>query len=110
MARFSRSGFTGSSRVTASADTSARCHGATWYCRSERCTGGRERERQGSPRNGLRPAANHEMPRGVFSKWDLSPDTRKVFEQSTTGKIPDTLIRSTPDGIPIRNSWNKFVE
>jgi hypothetical protein len=52
------------------------------------------------------PGGHHEMPRGIFSKWDLAPETRKIFEQSTTGKIPNILLRTTPDGVPVGHFWN----
>ena len=37
-----------------------------------------------------RPGGHHEAPRGVWKKWSLSPETRKVFENSTTGVLPGT--------------------
>jgi hypothetical protein len=50
-----------------------------------------------------KPGGHHEMPRSVYADWDLAPDTRKVLEQSTTGKLPPATVRSTPDGIPFGN-------
>ncbi len=31
---------------------------------------------------------HHEMPKGVYEKWDLQPETRSVFNGSTTGSLP----------------------
>lgn len=54
-----------------------------------------------------RPGGHHEAAKGVYEKWNLTAETRKVFEGSTTGKVPGT-VRLTPDGTPIGNIWNKI--
>jgi hypothetical protein len=54
-----------------------------------------------------RPGGHHEMPRGVYSEWDLAPETRRIFDQSTTGTLPRGTVRATPEGIPFGNVWNK---
>lgn len=53
-----------------------------------------------------RPGGHHEMPRGVFGRWDLSEETRRVFERSTTGSVPRMLLRTTPDGVPQGHFWS----
>jgi hypothetical protein len=39
-------------------------------------------------------------------KWKLRDDTRRVFDQSSTGKLPKMLVRTTRDGVPQGNFWN----
>ncbi|MGP9811879.1 hypothetical protein ACTZWT_10245 [Rhodopseudomonas sp. NSM] len=34
------------------------------------------------------PGGHHEAARAMYTKWDLRPETRKVFDNSTTGKLP----------------------
>jgi hypothetical protein len=53
-----------------------------------------------------KPGGHHEMPKGVYNKWNLRPETRRVFEQATTGKVPSMFLRTTPDGVPVGNFWN----
>lgn len=53
-----------------------------------------------------KPGGHHEMPRNIFDKWNLRPETRKVFKDSTTGKLPRMMLRITPDGFPAGNFWN----
>jgi hypothetical protein len=45
---------------------------------------------------------HHDMPESIFEKWNLDPETRQVFNSSTTGKVPETL-RTSPDGVPRGN-------
>jgi hypothetical protein len=52
------------------------------------------------------PGGHHEMPRGVYDKWNLQPETRAVFKGSTTGTIPQMWLRTSPDGVPVGNFWN----
>lgn len=52
------------------------------------------------------PGGHHEMPHQIFDSWDLSPETRRVFNGATTGSL-DGYIRTHPDGTPIGNYWNK---
>lgn len=54
-----------------------------------------------------RPGGHHEAAQGVYKKWNLAPETRKIFEESTTGKVP-AVVRLTPDGTPIGNIWSKI--
>ncbi|HZS63560.1 MAG TPA: hypothetical protein VFA53_03540 [Xanthobacteraceae bacterium] len=51
-----------------------------------------------------KPGGHHEMPEGVYNKWSLQPETRKVFQQSTTGTL-GTTMQLTPDGPRIGNIW-----
>lgn len=53
-----------------------------------------------------KPGGHHEMSKAIYGKWDLRPETRRVFEQATTGKLPSAFLRTTPDGVPIGNFWN----
>jgi hypothetical protein len=48
---------------------------------------------------------HHEMPRGVSRHWDLSEETRRVFDRATTGYVPSSILRTTPDGVPYGNFW-----
>jgi hypothetical protein len=46
------------------------------------------------------------MPRGVYSKWDLSPETAKVFDQSTTGELPKGRVPLNGEGVLRGHYWN----
>jgi hypothetical protein len=46
------------------------------------------------------------MPKGVYSKWDLSPETEKVFSQSTTGELPKGRVPVDDEGILKGHFWN----
>ncbi len=46
------------------------------------------------------------MPRSIYNKWDLPPETRTVFEKSTSGSLPKGVVQVGPDGTPIGNFWN----
>jgi hypothetical protein len=52
------------------------------------------------------PGGHHEMPQGVFKKWDLQPETRRVFDDATTGPLPRDTFRTSPDGVPQGHFWN----
>jgi hypothetical protein len=52
------------------------------------------------------PGGHHEMPKGVYSKWNLSPETEKVFNQSTTGELPKGLARADADGVTRSHYWS----
>jgi hypothetical protein len=52
------------------------------------------------------PGGHHDMPQGVFGKWNLDPETRQVFNRSTTGKVPEMLLRTSPDGVPSGHFWD----
>jgi hypothetical protein len=66
--------------------------------------GGTVTDADGSPY--YQPGGHHEMPQGIYKKWNLRPETRKVFEQATTGGVPQMLLRTTPDGVPQGHLWN----
>ena len=52
------------------------------------------------------PKGHHEMPQGLYSKWNLSPETAKVFDQSTTGELPKGRVPIDDNGIPKRHYWD----
>jgi hypothetical protein len=49
---------------------------------------------------------HHEMPKSVFQKWKLRPETRKVFDEATSGTVPTMSLRSSPDSNPLGHIWN----
>jgi hypothetical protein len=49
---------------------------------------------------------HHEMPKGVYSKWNLSPETEKVFNQSTTGELPKGRVPIDDDGMLRGHYWD----
>jgi hypothetical protein len=51
------------------------------------------------------PGGHHELPHKLFDNWDLSPETRQLFNSATTGSLNGS-IRTHPDGTPIGNYWN----
>ena len=53
-----------------------------------------------------KPGRHHEMPRGVYQKWELRPETRQVFDKATTGPVPPMMLRTTPDGVPQGHFWS----
>jgi hypothetical protein len=52
------------------------------------------------------PRGHHEMPKAVYSKWDLSPETAKVFDQSTTGELPKGRVPLDDEGVLTGHYWN----
>jgi hypothetical protein len=52
------------------------------------------------------PGGHHEMPQSTFRKWDLQPETRRVFDDATTGSLPTDTFRAGPDGLPQGHFWN----
>jgi hypothetical protein len=52
-----------------------------------------------------RPGGHHEMPQAIYKNWDLQRETRKIFDESSTGKVGATL-RLTPDGVRQGNVWD----
>ena len=50
---------------------------------------------------------HHEMPEAVHKKWNLSPEVRKIFKESSTGPLGAT-IRTTPDGVRQGNIWDSL--
>jgi hypothetical protein len=53
-----------------------------------------------------KPGGHHEIPKAIYEKWNLPPETRKVFDQATTGTVPKMFLRTTPDGVPVGNFWD----
>jgi hypothetical protein len=51
------------------------------------------------------PGGHHEVPKQVYEKWQLRPETLQAFKQATTGPVPDWSLRTTPDGAPSRHYW-----
>jgi hypothetical protein len=66
--------------------------------------GGTVTDADGTPY--YKPGGHHEMPKGVYEKWNLRPETEKVFREATTGTIPRMTARTTPDGVPVGNAWS----
>jgi hypothetical protein len=60
----------------------------------------------GDGRPYYQPGGHHEAARGVYTKWNLPPKTRWVFDQATTGRIPPMLLRTAPDGAPVGHFWD----
>ncbi|ABD08178.1 hypothetical protein RPB_3483 [Rhodopseudomonas palustris HaA2] len=55
------------------------------------------------------PGGHHEMVKAVYTKWDLQPETRKVFEKSTTGKLPSGKWVESPEGRLLRGHvWDEY--
>lgn len=52
------------------------------------------------------PGGHHEMPQSIFQKWDLQPETRRVFNDGTTGPVPRDTFRTSPDGVPQGHFWD----
>jgi hypothetical protein len=52
------------------------------------------------------PGGHHEMPQSTFRKWELPPETRRVFDEATTGSLPTDTFRTNPDGVPQGHFWN----
>lgn len=52
------------------------------------------------------PGGHHEMPQSTFRKWDLQPETRRVFDEATTGPLPKDTFRTSPNGVPQGHFWN----
>jgi hypothetical protein len=52
------------------------------------------------------PKGHHEMPKAVYSKWNLSPETANVFDQSTTGELPKGRVPLDDEGVLRGHYWN----
>lgn len=48
---------------------------------------------------------HHELPQANFGKWDLPAETRRVFDQATTGKLPTG--RYEVDGALRGHQWDE---
>jgi hypothetical protein len=84
--------------------------GGQWT--SEGASGGflRFAQREGIVRDAFgdpyyNPGGHHEIPQAVYGKWKLRPETLRVFNESTTGTVPDASIRAHPNGAPVRHYW-----
>ena len=53
-----------------------------------------------------RARGHHNEPYAVFNKWNLPPETRKVFMDATTGKLANAWVRSGLDAPAYRHFWN----
>jgi hypothetical protein len=53
-----------------------------------------------------KPGGHHEMPKGIYRNWTHRPETREVFDKATTGKVPQMLLRTTPEGVPEGHFWH----
>ncbi len=65
---------------------------------------GRVTDADGSPY--YKQGGHHEVPRQLYRGWALRPETRQVFEKSTTGTIPQLHFRDAPDGIRQGHFWS----
>lgn len=48
---------------------------------------------------------HHELPQSIFNKWDLPQETRRVFDQGSTGKLPNG--RNDIDGVLKGHYWDE---
>lgn len=48
---------------------------------------------------------HHELPQSIFNKWDLPQETRRVFDQGSTGKLPNG--RTDIDGVLKGHYWDE---
>ncbi|WP_148287856.1 hypothetical protein [Rhodopseudomonas sp. B29] len=55
-----------------------------------------------------RPRGHHFNPYAVFNKWNLRPETRKVFEDATTGTLARDSVRFDPEGAPYKHTWGRL--
>lgn len=51
------------------------------------------------------PGGHHEMPQSIFGKWDLPEETRRVFDQATTGPLQNG--RTNVDGAMKGHFWDR---
>ncbi|MGO3929542.1 hypothetical protein NP284_14665 [Rhodopseudomonas pseudopalustris] len=49
---------------------------------------------------------HHEMPRGVYTKWELRPETERVFNRSTTGSLATGTRIETDQGLLRGHYWD----
>ncbi len=54
-----------------------------------------------------RSGGHHEFPKRIYESWDLSPETRQVFQRSTTGRLPIGYV-SGPEGETRGHYWDNF--
>jgi len=48
---------------------------------------------------------HHELPQSIFRQWDLPSETRRVFDEASTGKLPDG--RTDLDGVLKGHYWDE---
>jgi hypothetical protein len=49
---------------------------------------------------------HHEMVKSIYEKWNLQPETRRIFEESTTGVLPKGRVLTGPDGELRGHFWD----
>jgi hypothetical protein len=52
------------------------------------------------------PGGHHAAPEGVYSKMNFPPETRKIFDQSTSGELPKGRFLVDDSGIPKGHYWD----
>lgn len=52
------------------------------------------------------PGGHHAAPGGVYSKMNFPPETRKIFDQSTSGELPKGRYVVDDSGIPQGHYWD----
>jgi hypothetical protein len=52
------------------------------------------------------PSGHHAAPEGVYSKMNFPPETRKIFDQSTSGELPKDRVLVDDTGIPKGHYWD----
>jgi hypothetical protein len=52
------------------------------------------------------PGGHHAAPRGEYSKMNFPPETRKIFDQSTSGELPKGRALVDDSGIPKGHYWD----
>jgi hypothetical protein len=52
------------------------------------------------------PGGHHAAPEGVYSKMNFPPETRKIFDQSTSGELPKGRALVDDSGIPQGHYWD----
>jgi hypothetical protein len=52
------------------------------------------------------PGGHHAAPRGEYSKMNFPPETRKIFDQSTSGELPKGRYLVDDSGIPQGHYWD----
>jgi hypothetical protein len=52
------------------------------------------------------PGGHHAAPEGVYSKMNFPPETRKIFDQSTSGELPKGRVFVDDSGIAQGHYWD----
>jgi hypothetical protein len=53
------------------------------------------------------PGGHHVIPRRLFENWNLPPETLKVFEEATMGKLPKGYFKIGPDNELWGHYWDQ---